>query len=52
MVKVCGGVESDLYEEYATSVAKSNPGAKLPSSSELQAAPHPLGILPLCSRFD
>jgi hypothetical protein len=36
MTKVAGGVESDLYEQYAASVARSNPGASLPSSSELQ----------------
>ena len=41
MIKVVGGVESDLYEQYAASVARSNPGASLPSSSELQVRPDP-----------
>mmetsp|Transcript_17022 Transcript_17022/g.46659 ORF Transcript_17022/g.46659 Transcript_17022/m.46659 type:complete len:116 (-) Transcript_17022:1190-1537(-) len=38
MIKVAkGGVETDLYEAYAASVAASNVGSKMPSSSELQA---------------
>mmetsp|Transcript_80256 Transcript_80256/g.215088 ORF Transcript_80256/g.215088 Transcript_80256/m.215088 type:complete len:312 (+) Transcript_80256:109-1044(+) len=38
MIKVAkGGIETDIYEQYAASVAASNPGSTLPSSSELQA---------------
>ena len=36
MIKIVGTVEQDLYEEYASSVANSNSGSKLPSQSELQ----------------